>query len=172
MLMHGLHWAWALPMQADLQIDKLPPACVSSNQNLMFLSDMHSFVSVLSRFHIPASGLYCATDFTAWDSYSALYQWENSVVAVDDSWDFWGMVLKRISGGSAVLIIAWVCLGGKCLPVLREKISAARNMEKEMLHLHEATPFSVLFSLSASCSFCPHSTAKLKARAWMNLRGL
>lgn len=36
---------------------------------------MHSFVSVLFRFHIPTSGLYCTPDFTAWDSYSALYQW-------------------------------------------------------------------------------------------------
>lgn len=38
-------------MQADLRIEKRPPECVSSNQSLMFLSDMHSLLSGLSRFH-------------------------------------------------------------------------------------------------------------------------
>lgn len=43
--------------QADLRIEKTPPLprpkeCVSLTQNLMFLSDMHSFVSVLCQVSI------------------------------------------------------------------------------------------------------------------------
>lgn len=35
--------------------------------------------------------------------------------------------------------------------------------KKDVALLHEPVPFSVLFSFSASCYFCPHSTMSLSS---------
>lgn len=53
------HEPW--PMQAELQTEKWsPPKCVSLRSIVVFLSDMHLFISVLSRFHKPMYREVCA----------------------------------------------------------------------------------------------------------------
>lgn len=50
-------------------------------------------------------------------------------------------------------------------------MSASRIGQTNVALLHEPAPFSILFSLSASCHFVPTAT-KLKAGERMDLRGL
>lgn len=164
---------------------KPPSECVLIEPD-PHVSVRHAFISSVSSPGFTSRRkvcTLCTSDFTAWDSYPALL-YQRGGVAVAVLWNFWGGVVleKGVSGGPAALIIAWVCLGGTCLPVLRKIISESRNKERENVALlHEPTPpFSVLFiSFSASCSFCPHSSvclslslSKFRARAWVDLRGL
>lgn len=134
------------------------------------VSVRHAFIRQCSLpgFHIQnVKGLYCTSSFTAWDSYSALYIFvEKKKLAVDVRWNFSGKVFQM----EHCLSMSW-----RSLPVLMEKISVARNMEKKKsCTLLAWTCFVFLLCILlffVLSQYTVISQAKLKARAWMDLRG-
>lgn len=189
MLMHGLHWAWALPMQADRRIEQkkkknLPQSVSSSNQNLMFLSDMHSFRQCPLQVSHPNVRFALSVLLISLPEIHIQHYisgGEKKKVAVAVLWNFWGGGSGSWNpGGPAALIIAWVCLGGTCLPVPRKIISASRNKQREKrCTLAWANPsilcfvflLCILLFLSSQFSVSL-SLSKFRARAWVDLRGL
>lgn len=115
---------------------KPPPECVLIEPE-PHVSVRHAFISSVSSPGFTSKRkvcTFCTSDFTAWDSYPALCQrgGEKKKVAVAVLWNFWGGGSGSWNpGGPAALIIAWVCLGGTCLPVPRKIISASRNKQRE-----------------------------------------
>lgn len=108
----------------------------SSNQNLMFLSDMHSFRQCSLQVSHPnvrfaLSVLQISLPEIHIQHYISGGE-KKKKVAVAVLWNFWGGGSGSWNpGGPAALIIAWVCLGGTCLPVPRKIISASRNKQRE-----------------------------------------
>lgn len=164
---------------------KPPPECVLIEPE-PHVSVRHAFISSVSSPGFTSKRkvcTFCTSDFTAWDSYPALCQrgGEKKKVAVAVLWNFWGGGSGSWNpGGPAALIIAWVCLGGTCLPVPRKIISASRNKQREKrCTLAWANPsvlcfvflLCILLFLSSQFSVSL-SLSKFRARAWVDLRGL
>lgn len=84
----------------------------------------------------------------------------------------WSLELLRNSGRPFILIIAWVCLGRKYLPVLREKKMQLKKWRKKCCTFAWTNPVFCFVYPLCILLFCPYSTLSLKARAWMDLRGL
>lgn len=107
----------------------------SSNQNLMFLSDMHSFRQCPLQVSHPNVRFALSVLLISLPEIHIQHYisgGEKKKVAVAVLWNFWGGGSGSWNpGGPAALIIAWVCLGGTCLPVPRKIISASRNKQRE-----------------------------------------
>lgn len=115
-------------MQADLRTDKLPPECVSSNQNFMFLSDIHSFVRLLSRFHSPMQG------FVRLHCLRLIF----SFLSMEKLCGSCGCFLELLRSSSERDLRSTCstdhCLSMPWLPALRKTMSASRIADKQMLH--------------------------------------
>lgn len=83
--------------------------------------------------------------------FSIIYSWKKK----NSLWMFAGTSAERFFQMEHCLSMSW-----RSLPVLMEKISVARNMEKVALFLHEP----VLFSFSASCSFLSSRSTQLSLK--------
>ncbi len=142
MLMHGLHWAWASPMQADPRIEKFPPrVCLIESEP--HVSVRHAFIRQWS-YQVP----YPNVRFVLFRFHCLTFIFsisvKGSVVAVDALRNGSGRDFRRTCSIDHCLSLPW-----RNIFACSEGESAARNMKNEVLH--EQIPFSVLFCFSASC---------------------
>lgn len=151
---------------------KPPPKRVSFNQNFMFLSDVHSFVSVVFRLY--QHKVCTVLQISLPENHIQHYLWTKKLCCRSSGWSpwsyeewFWKGFQEDLQYWSSP---EYALEGDVCLPWGKKKKSVVRNiLKKYVALLHESAPFSVSFPslhlalLSSQCS------SSLEGRAWMDL---
>lgn len=137
MLMHGLQWAWALPMQADLRTERFAPNLIESEPRVTV---GHASIRQCSSRVAHRSIRFLIVRH----SYSAFYPWKSAVATVDFVWRVGRVVPEKMSGGPAVSLVA---------------SRMGRRGQKYGL-LHEPVPFCLVFLLCIVL-FSPESSVSL-----------